>query len=285
MELERQENVLVICHQAVMRCLLAYFLDKSAGGNSISQTPPRGTRPAAPDAPLIFLLHLLLLSWLCPDEMAYLKCPLHTVLKLTPVAYGCKVESIYLNVEAVNTHRDRPEVRFRASSRVGLFAAFLNRVNVPQQEVKRGSGSLHRRNSVTPLTSPESNIKKPRIDELDEPPIHEVPPSVASLALCSPSRPSLALSGQVRASDRAGVCFQFLTGFYISVRVCFAHLFPILLSFLFISSPLCHLLHLSALAGQSLPVSTGSLFFYSVCPLTSFLSLHVHTFITPVSQT
>uniref|UniRef100_A0A8C4NSF6 6-phosphofructo-2-kinase/fructose-2,6-biphosphatase 3 n=1 Tax=Dicentrarchus labrax TaxID=13489 RepID=A0A8C4NSF6_DICLA len=74
MELERQENVLVICHQAVMRCLLAYFLDKSA------------------------------------DEMPYLKCPLHTVLKLTPVAYGCKVESIYLNVEAVNTHRDRPEV-------------------------------------------------------------------------------------------------------------------------------------------------------------------------------
>lgn len=31
MELERQEKVLVICHQAVMRCLLAYFLDKSAG--------------------------------------------------------------------------------------------------------------------------------------------------------------------------------------------------------------------------------------------------------------
>ena len=31
MELERQENVLVICHQAVMRCLLAYFLDKTAG--------------------------------------------------------------------------------------------------------------------------------------------------------------------------------------------------------------------------------------------------------------
>ncbi|KAJ7420007.1 6-phosphofructo-2-kinase/fructose-2,6-bisphosphatase 4 [Pitangus sulphuratus] len=52
MELERQENVLVICHQAVMRCLLAYFLDKPA---------------------------------------------------------GCKVESIFLNVEAVNTHRDKPE--------------------------------------------------------------------------------------------------------------------------------------------------------------------------------
>ena len=31
MELERQGNVLVISHQAVMRCLLAYFLDKGAG--------------------------------------------------------------------------------------------------------------------------------------------------------------------------------------------------------------------------------------------------------------
>uniref|UniRef100_A0A8C6LAF4 6-phosphofructo-2-kinase/fructose-2,6-biphosphatase 4 n=6 Tax=Nothobranchius TaxID=28779 RepID=A0A8C6LAF4_NOTFU len=73
MELERQENVLVICHQAVMRCLLAYFLDKTA------------------------------------EELPYLKCPLHAVLKLTPVAYGCKVESISLNVEAVNTHREKPE--------------------------------------------------------------------------------------------------------------------------------------------------------------------------------
>ncbi|XP_061430210.1 6-phosphofructo-2-kinase/fructose-2,6-bisphosphatase 3-like isoform X2 [Lethenteron reissneri] len=31
MELERQENVLVVSHQAAMRCLLAYFLDKGAG--------------------------------------------------------------------------------------------------------------------------------------------------------------------------------------------------------------------------------------------------------------
>jgi len=31
MELERQENILVICHQAVARCLLAYFMDKDRG--------------------------------------------------------------------------------------------------------------------------------------------------------------------------------------------------------------------------------------------------------------
>nr|XP_043884758.1 6-phosphofructo-2-kinase/fructose-2,6-bisphosphatase-like isoform X2 [Solea senegalensis] len=72
MELERQENVLVICHQAIMRCLLAYFLDKPG------------------------------------DELPYLRCPLHTTLKLTPVAYGCKVEPFFLNIEAVNTHRERP---------------------------------------------------------------------------------------------------------------------------------------------------------------------------------
>ncbi len=57
---------------------------------------------------------MFFLGFILPDEMPYLKCPLHTVLKLTPVAYGCKVESISLNVEAVNTHRDRPEVMLDA---------------------------------------------------------------------------------------------------------------------------------------------------------------------------
>ena len=45
MELERQGNVLVISHQAVMRCLLAYFLDKGAGaieGNAGGHIRGRG---------------------------------------------------------------------------------------------------------------------------------------------------------------------------------------------------------------------------------------------------
>ncbi|XP_041091919.1 6-phosphofructo-2-kinase/fructose-2,6-bisphosphatase 2-like isoform X1 [Polyodon spathula] len=104
MELERQGNVLVISHQAVMRCLLAYFLDKSA------------------------------------DELPYLKCPLHTVLKLTPVAYGCKVETFYLNIEAVNTHRDRP----------------------PDKSGKDPAPTLQRRNSFTPLAS-HDQVKRPRL--------------------------------------------------------------------------------------------------------------------------
>ncbi|KZS14883.1 6-phosphofructo-2-kinase/fructose-2,6-bisphosphatase short form [Daphnia magna] len=74
MELERQENVIVVGHQAVLRCLLAYFLDKSA------------------------------------DELPYIHVPLHTVIKLTPVAYGCKVEMIPIGIEAVDTHRPKPQV-------------------------------------------------------------------------------------------------------------------------------------------------------------------------------
>ncbi|XP_037680777.1 6-phosphofructo-2-kinase/fructose-2,6-bisphosphatase 2 isoform X5 [Choloepus didactylus] len=103
MELERQGNVLVISHQAVMRCLLAYFLDKSA------------------------------------DELPYLRCPLHTIFKLTPVAYGCKVETIKLNVEAVNTHRDKPTNNFPKN----------------QTPVRM------RRNSFTPLSSSDT-IRRPR---------------------------------------------------------------------------------------------------------------------------
>ena len=44
------------------------------------------------------------------EELPYIKAPLHTIVKLTPLAYGCKIEEIFLNIEAVNTHRDRPKV-------------------------------------------------------------------------------------------------------------------------------------------------------------------------------
>jgi len=74
MELERQENVLVVSHQAVLRCLLAYFLDKTA------------------------------------DELPYVRVPLHTIIKLTPIAYGCKLEHIQIPIKAVDTHRDRPAI-------------------------------------------------------------------------------------------------------------------------------------------------------------------------------
>lgn len=86
MELERQGNVLVVTHQAVLRCILAYFLDKPA------------------------------------NELPYLEVPLHTIIKLTPVAYGCKCEFIKIPVDAVSTHRSKPQVP-------GTIENLINRSN------------------------------------------------------------------------------------------------------------------------------------------------------------
>lgn len=73
MELERQENILIIAHQAVIRVILAYFLD----------------RPA--------------------DELPYIQVPLHTLIKLTPKAYECVCEYFPLPVLAVDTFRAKPQ--------------------------------------------------------------------------------------------------------------------------------------------------------------------------------
>lgn len=45
------------------------------------------------------------------DELPYVEVPLHSLIKLTPVAYGCKYEVIQFPVKAVNTHRPKPKVR------------------------------------------------------------------------------------------------------------------------------------------------------------------------------
>lgn len=73
MELERQENILVVGHQAVLRAILAYFQNKSH------------------------------------EELPYLTIPLHVVIKLTPRAFKCDIEFYPLGIDAVNTHRPKPE--------------------------------------------------------------------------------------------------------------------------------------------------------------------------------
>lgn len=72
MELERQRNILVVCHQAVLRVLLAYFLDHPS------------------------------------DQLPYMRVPLHTIYKLTPIAFGCRVEKFKIDVDAVDTHVPHP---------------------------------------------------------------------------------------------------------------------------------------------------------------------------------
>ncbi|KAF8484392.1 bifunctional 6-phosphofructo-2-kinase/fructose-2,6-bisphosphate 2-phosphatase [Gautieria morchelliformis] len=73
MELERQENILIVGHQAILRCLYAYF-------HNLPQA-----------------------------DLPYIKIPLHTVIKLTPKAYGCDEERYTLPIAAVDTHRPKPK--------------------------------------------------------------------------------------------------------------------------------------------------------------------------------
>jgi len=44
------------------------------------------------------------------EELPYIKVPLHTIVKLSPVAYGCNAEFISLGIPAVDTYRPKPPV-------------------------------------------------------------------------------------------------------------------------------------------------------------------------------
>jgi 6-phosphofructo-2-kinase/fructose-2,6-biphosphatase 2 len=73
MELERQQNILIIGHQAILRCIYAYFHN---------------------------LPH---------NDLPYIKIPLHTIIKLTPKAYGCAEVRYKIDIDAVDTHRPKPQ--------------------------------------------------------------------------------------------------------------------------------------------------------------------------------
>lgn len=71
MELERSENILIVTHQAVLRCIYAYFM-----GSSQEKSP-------------------------------WMEVPLHTLIKLTPRAYGTVEERWKANIPAVSTWRGK----------------------------------------------------------------------------------------------------------------------------------------------------------------------------------
>lgn len=73
MELERQRNILIIGHQAILRCIYAYFMNHSH------------------------------------EKLPYIKIPLHTVIQLTPSAYTCEEKRFKVDIEAVDTHRPKPK--------------------------------------------------------------------------------------------------------------------------------------------------------------------------------
>uniref|UniRef100_A0A0N5AH34 6PF2K domain-containing protein n=1 Tax=Syphacia muris TaxID=451379 RepID=A0A0N5AH34_9BILA len=86
MELERQTNVLVIAHKAVLRCILAYFDER----------------------PL--------------DELPYIAMPLHVLIKLTPKAYGCETKFYHFRI---SENTGEGEVNFFYSRKLKMYYIFL----------------------------------------------------------------------------------------------------------------------------------------------------------------
>ena len=71
MELERSENIIIVTHQAVLRCIYAYYMN-------------------------------------VPQEKSpWMEVPLHTLIKLTPKAYGTNEERFKANIPAVSTWRGK----------------------------------------------------------------------------------------------------------------------------------------------------------------------------------
>ncbi|KAF9560296.1 Fructose-2,6-bisphosphatase [Mortierella alpina] len=73
MDLERTDNILIIGHQAILRCLYAYFMNYSH------------------------------------ERLPYIKIPLHTVIQLSPGPYACEEKRFKVDIEAVDTHRPKPK--------------------------------------------------------------------------------------------------------------------------------------------------------------------------------
>ena len=78
------------------------------GKSALTLEPQRGG-----DIPSILPLKAALSSF--PDELPYLKCPLHTVLKLTPVAYG---ECPHLHLRKVYRRYEHACSAYHLSSKV-----------------------------------------------------------------------------------------------------------------------------------------------------------------------
>ena len=56
------------------------------------------------------------------SELPYVEIPLHTIIKLTPKAYGCMEERFPVDIPAVDTHRPRGSVKMsRFSSSPSLI--------------------------------------------------------------------------------------------------------------------------------------------------------------------
>ncbi|PVU89428.1 hypothetical protein BB559_005108 [Furculomyces boomerangus] len=126
MELERQQNIMIVSHQAVLRCIYSYFLE------------------------------------VCPEELPYIKIPLHTLMKLTWTAYGCEAQMYSLDIDAVDTHISRPKmgsekVKSSGEKKTSLEAQVLG------EEI---FDTDFKESNILEYSTAENSVSPPKKDEL-----------------------------------------------------------------------------------------------------------------------
>jgi 6-phosphofructo-2-kinase/fructose-2,6-biphosphatase 2 len=62
----------------------------------------------APDYDICFRCLLAYYLESHEDVLPWLEVPMHTVIRLEPIAYGCNVQFIKFPVDCANTHRKKP---------------------------------------------------------------------------------------------------------------------------------------------------------------------------------
>jgi broad specificity phosphatase PhoE len=95
MELERSENILIVTHQAILRCIYAYFMN-------VEQ-----------------------------ERSPWMEVPLHTLIKLTPRAYATEEERLRANIPAVSTWRAQGSLPVHADSPTSTPAVEKELLNLP----------------------------------------------------------------------------------------------------------------------------------------------------------
>lgn len=105
MELERSENIIIVTHQAVLRCIYAYYMN-------------------------------------VPQEKSpWMEVPLHTLIKLTPKAYGTHEERFKANIPAVSTWRGKGSTAKHHEVGEGENAIWDTPIAVPTTEAINGENA------------------------------------------------------------------------------------------------------------------------------------------------
>ena len=100
------------------------------------------------------------------------------MIKLTPVAYGCRVEYLSLNIPAVNTHRAKPKVCSIYLQSI-LTVENSSRCNIPAVNMQRAKPK------VGSIPAVNTHRAKPKVSSIPAVNTHRTKPKVGAIYLQS----------------------------------------------------------------------------------------------------